>query len=827
MKYSILLASALTGLAALTGTRARADNMASIAITPATGAITLSLRWAIDGNLAGFHQMSQNLGLAGSVANNFYSIKNTAIPAGGDTLAFNFYVAGSGSATPHADIGSKLTPNSYSALTSADPDVGYGSVNLYLIHHKGTTDYFTAIIPGSATSSAVTDEKPMSGPGGPGTVTGVGGYFGLTFAAGNLGYGLNNFYYLRTDPATGSTKFGTLAPALLASSADQFDLGAGGYKALAYTGTNVGYGVDQMYYLRLDPVTGFTILGLLNPSLAGTRHTSDIANLGSVYSTLTFVPGDVGYGPGQFYTTGAVNPTWQSVSFAAIADRAIGAGSFTVNPTASSALPIALTVAAGSTGAATIGSPVGGVFTITPTAPGVITLQATQAGQSAPIAYESNMLRQSFTASGAAIATAPAITSANSASATVGVSFSYAITASGLPTSYGATGLSAGLAINGATGAITGTPTTIGSAGATVTATNATGSGSAILTINVGPAVSVQPASTTTFAGGSATFVAGTSASGATYQWRKAGVDVPGATSATLTIGNVQPANVGYYTAAITSGGGTTTTTPALLEMTFVGKIAGSAAEVGTDISHPNGHIYDQVLLQSASASVKSDAGQMTRLSYVDLTDDIVQVEFSGSGILTINLENSSGPAVATKYNQPGVSYMKGHASIAITGADATTNLSIFSVGPLTAVDQALFRVGTTYDGWADIALVTIATTDGHFGGVRTANANYFRAQGMAGLYAPGVQFSGPVLVGDIDGTSSANAFLVVGSVADARITGGDLFQDNGDGVEVSGIAHLQFTAGTSSQGAVIPAQPNRGQLMTNGVNVTAQVGSP
>jgi hypothetical protein len=394
MKYGTSILSAFAAFTLLAGIQARADNMASIAITPATGVVTLVPRWSIGGNLAGFHQKSQNLPFTGSVANDFYSITNAVIPAGGNILAFKFYVAASGSATPHSDTGSKLTPDSYSGLTSADPDVGYGAVNLYLIHHKGTTDYFTAIIPGSATATAVTDEKPMSGPGGPATVTGVSGYFGLTFAAANLGYGLNNFYYLRTDSVTGFTKFGTLAPALLGSSADQFDLGMGGHNAVTFTGTDVGYGTDQMYYLRLDPITGYTIFGTLNPALAGARHTSDIANLGSVYTTLAFVPGDLGFGSGRFYTTGAVNPTWQSVSFAAIADRGIGAGSFTVTPSASSGLPITLTVV---TGSASISGPVAGVFTVTPTAPGLITLQAAQAGQ--PGVAEFNMLRQSFTAS--------------------------------------------------------------------------------------------------------------------------------------------------------------------------------------------------------------------------------------------------------------------------------------------------------------------------------------------------------------------------------------------------------------------------------------------
>ncbi len=423
MKISTISKLALTALVGFLGVEARADNMASIAIAPATGEVTLVPRWALGGNLAGFHHMSQDLSLGGG-ANQFYSIKATAIPDGGDIAAFTRYIAGSGAATNHSDIGSKLTPNSYSALTSADPDLGYGSVQLYFIHHKDSADYFSHIVPSSGTASAVTDLKPMSGPGGPATL-GDKGYFGLTFAAANLGYGLNYFYYLRTDPVTGNTQFGTLDPALLGTGTLKFDLGRSGYKALAFTGTDVGYGTDKMYYLRLDPVTGFTILGTLHPL---TGKSSDIANLGSVYSALTFVPGDVGFGSGQFYITGAVNTTWQSISFAAIADRLIGAGSFTVKPTASSGLPVTLAVVTGSTGAASISGPVAGVYTVTPTGPGVITLQASQAGQLSP-AKEFNMLRQSFTVTGStllAISTQP-----TSQSAVTGTTANFSVTASG------------------------------------------------------------------------------------------------------------------------------------------------------------------------------------------------------------------------------------------------------------------------------------------------------------------------------------------------------------------------------------------------------------
>jgi len=542
--------------------------MASIAIAPATGAVTLTPRWGIGGGLSGFHFMAQDLSLGGGPTQ-FYSIKGTPIPAGGDITAFTRYIAASGAATNHADIGSKLEPLSYSALTSADPDLGFGSIQLYFIHHKLDGDYFSHIVPGSGTASAVTDLKPMSQPGGPAT-GGAKGYFGLTFAAENLNYGANVFYYLRNDTVTNTTWFGTLVPALAGASADKFNLGVSGHNALAYTITDVGYGSSKMYYMRLDPITGFTIMGTLDPA---TGRASDIANLGSVFSTLTFLPGDVTFGTNKFYTTGALNAQWQSVSFAAISDRAISAGSFTVTPSASSGLPIALTVVPGSTGAASISGPVAGVFTVSPTAPGLITLQATQSGQVG--AFEFNMLRQSFTATGVATLaittqptaqTAVAGTTANfsvaasgtttlsyqwrkagvniggnasattanlalpnaqaadagsydvvvtnasgsivsnpitltvtgpspiitnsplSAAATVGTAFNFAITASGSPTSFSASPLPAGLAINTSTGAITGNPTTVGTTNVLLGATNSTGTGNATLVITVAAA---------------------------------------------------------------------------------------------------------------------------------------------------------------------------------------------------------------------------------------------------------------------------------------------------------------------------------------------------
>jgi hypothetical protein len=91
-----------------------------------------------------------------------------------------------------------------------------------------------------------------------------------------------------------------------------------------------------------------------------------------------------------------------------------------------------------------------------------------------------------------AVAAAPVITSATTASGTVGSAFSYQISATNTPTSYGATGLPAGLTVSSTTGQISGTPTSAGTSAVTLSATNGSGTGNATLTLTIGTIISIS-----------------------------------------------------------------------------------------------------------------------------------------------------------------------------------------------------------------------------------------------------------------------------------------------------------------------------------------------
>ncbi len=165
---------------------------------------------------------------------------------------------------------------------------------------------------------------------------------------------------------------------------------------------------------------------------------------------------------------------------------------------------------------------------------------------------------------------APAITTQPAAqTACVGGSASFTVAATGTGLTY--QWRRNGTDITGETGAtLTINPVTAGNAGSYTVVV--TGGGCSVtsnavnLTVNAATTITTQPTAVTTCLQQNATFtVVAAGAAPLSYQWRKDGADIAGATSASYTVSNVTSASAGSYTVVVTGACGNVTSNPATL----------------------------------------------------------------------------------------------------------------------------------------------------------------------------------------------------------------------------------------------------------------------
>ena len=314
------------------------------------------------------------------------------------------------------------------------------------------------------------------------------------------------------------------------------------------------------------------------------------------------------------------------------------------------------------------------------------------------------------------------------------------------------------------------------------------------------PTISTQPASQEVQSGTAVVLSVAASGDDLTYQWftgnsGDTASPVAGATSGTLTTGALTVST--NYWAQITNAGGSVDSDTAVITVTAPPVplvLDGSGDIAGEDIQHANGNVFDQILLTGESVQLQAKPGQITRVSFMDETEDIVQVEFSGNGTFTVTLDPATflPPAVPPRYNQ-SVEYVTGKPSVVIDGADANTFFSIFTVGRINAFNQTLFPEGQVYDAQADVSLVEVVNSTG-LGGVQLSNTVFSGSTGKVGVDARGLPIAVRLTVGDIDASGDAvphllfgeGSFTVPAGNPGLRITGGDLLQTNGAAVVVA-----------------------------------------
>jgi hypothetical protein len=103
------------------------------------------------------------------------------------------------------------------------------------------------------------------------------------------------------------------------------------------------------------------------------------------------------------------------------------------------------------------------------------------------------------------------------------------------------------------------------------------------------PAITVQPANTTVPASATATFsVVATGSPAPTYQWKRNGISIPGWTSATLALEGVSSNDTGGYSVVVTNSSGSVTSTTATLSI-GTAQPANVAPAIATPARGPDG----------------------------------------------------------------------------------------------------------------------------------------------------------------------------------------------------------------------------------------------
>jgi pectate lyase len=204
-----------------------------------------------------------------------------------------------------------------------------------------------------------------------------------------------------------------------------------------------------------------------------------------------------------------------------------------------------------------------------------------------------------------------------------------------------------------------------GDAGAyTVVVSNAAGSATsegAALTVITPPSINIQPEPQTVNAGATANFfVAAGGTAPLSYQWKKDGADIAGATSASLSVAGVQDGDAGTYTVVVSNAAGSATSVGVALTVTHIvpptitTQPASQTANVGDGVSFTvvagGAAPFNYQWQKNGSAITGANGASLT----------LANVQLSDAGDYSVEVNNDAGlatsePATLTVVVPPSV----------------------------------------------------------------------------------------------------------------------------------------------------------------------------
>ena len=275
---------------------------------------------------------------------------------------------------------------------------------------------------------------------------------------------------------------------------------------------------------------------------------------------------------------------------------------------------------------------------------------------------------------------------------------------------------------------ITGTPTEAGTFSVSVTGSDGAFSqtDTIVFVIAAGastaPAITTQPAAQTVTAGASVTFtVVATGSPPPTFQWRKDGAALLGATDATLSLANVQPADAGAYSVLVTNAAGTVASNNAALTV--------NAATIAASITTPPA---SQTASVGATVTFTVVATGSPTLAFQWRKDTVAIAGATSATLVLANVQPASAGAYSVVVANSGATVTSVSATLTVNAAPLAA--PVFTAQP---APQTIASGGTVVFG----ALATGATAyqwrrDGApLAGATVASLVLTGANALAGSY--------------------------------------------------------------------------------------------